>query len=317
MPAAERSTIPALDRPMPAAIAVTLAVAVDRLPPPASRCWTAACSRTCRTSCGARASPAGRRCSAFYRDPEVGAGRLLRWWRCRRSGSGRMSNRLAAERPCAVFWSCAEGEPALWRHLRMINQVLIPAEDASEGRRGTQPERAAVPAPGPERAGERAAAAGPGPVRPRARPGPGGGDACAGLWRDPLEVPRPPDLPAPVPRPAPAGPGADERAAEAVMVQASRLRIARFLKEPDAARCRAGSPTRSCGGRPSPARGPRPELGIREKQGRARWAYVMVLSGGKAATLPEVRGFVGNGEATPDQQVKALIRHTADALRRL
>ncbi|MEI4482811.1 MULTISPECIES: DUF4123 domain-containing protein [unclassified Phyllobacterium] len=33
---------------------------------------------------------------------------------------------LAIERPCAVFWSCPEGEQALWQHLRSINEVLIP-----------------------------------------------------------------------------------------------------------------------------------------------------------------------------------------------
>ncbi|MBB3649677.1 hypothetical protein FHX14_005918 [Rhizobium sp. BK619] len=33
---------------------------------------------------------------------------------------------LALEKPCAVFWSCQAGEDALWRHLRGINQVLVP-----------------------------------------------------------------------------------------------------------------------------------------------------------------------------------------------
>ncbi len=33
---------------------------------------------------------------------------------------------LACHRPCAVYWSCHAGEQALWRHLRSINQVLVP-----------------------------------------------------------------------------------------------------------------------------------------------------------------------------------------------
>ena len=33
---------------------------------------------------------------------------------------------IAAERPCAVFWSCPEGEDILYRHLRSLNEVLIP-----------------------------------------------------------------------------------------------------------------------------------------------------------------------------------------------
>lgn len=31
---------------------------------------------------------------------------------------------LAVTQPCAVFWSCPDGEVALWRHLRSINEVL-------------------------------------------------------------------------------------------------------------------------------------------------------------------------------------------------
>jgi len=46
--------------------------------------------------------------------------------------------KLAFERPCAVFWSCQDGEQALWRHLRGINQVLVPDDRIPEndGRSG-------------------------------------------------------------------------------------------------------------------------------------------------------------------------------------
>ncbi len=33
---------------------------------------------------------------------------------------------LAMRRSCGVFWSCPEGEQALWRHLRSINEIMIP-----------------------------------------------------------------------------------------------------------------------------------------------------------------------------------------------
>jgi hypothetical protein len=33
---------------------------------------------------------------------------------------------LALEKPCAVFWSCLEGEQVLWKHLRSLNEILIP-----------------------------------------------------------------------------------------------------------------------------------------------------------------------------------------------
>jgi hypothetical protein len=57
------------------------------------------------------------------------------------------------------------------------------------------------------------------------------------------------------------------------------------------------------------------ELGTEIERGRARWAYVMMLSDGRAAGLPEVRGFIRNGSASPDEQVSALMKHTAQALR--
>ncbi|MGO4450589.1 DUF4123 domain-containing protein [Phyllobacterium sp. TAF24] len=46
---------------------------------------------------------------------------------------------LALKKPCAVFWSCPDGEQALWQHLRSINKVLvpddqIPGNDGSLGR---------------------------------------------------------------------------------------------------------------------------------------------------------------------------------------
>ncbi len=38
---------------------------------------------------------------------------------------------LALEKPCAVFWSCDAGGDVLWRHLRTINEILVP-DDRSE-----------------------------------------------------------------------------------------------------------------------------------------------------------------------------------------
>jgi hypothetical protein len=39
---------------------------------------------------------------------------------------------LALERPCAVFWSCPKGEQTLWRHLRTINEILVPDDRIQE-----------------------------------------------------------------------------------------------------------------------------------------------------------------------------------------
>jgi hypothetical protein len=41
----------------------------------------------------------------------------------------------------------------------------------------------------------------------------------------------------------------------------------------------------------------------------------MMLSDGKAADVKEVRSFIRNGAASPDEQVSALMKHTAAALR--
>jgi len=46
--------------------------------------------------------------------------------------------KLASEQPCAVFWSCPEGERALWHHLRTINEILIP-KSASSNPGGADP----------------------------------------------------------------------------------------------------------------------------------------------------------------------------------
>lgn len=46
---------------------------------------------------------------------------------------------LALAKPCAVFWSCPGGDMALWRHLRSINEILIPAETASGVTIGSKP----------------------------------------------------------------------------------------------------------------------------------------------------------------------------------
>jgi hypothetical protein len=73
--------------------------------------------------------------------------------------------------------------------------------------------------------------------------------------------------------------------------------------------------TRSFGGAALASETSAGELGIETERGRARWAYVMMLSDGKAADIKEVRSFIQNGEAGPDAQVKALMGHTIAALR--
>jgi hypothetical protein len=53
------------------------------------------------------------------------------------------------------------------------------------------------------------------------------------------------------------------------------------------------------------------ELGIRTEQGRGRLAYLMILTDERAAQLPEVRAIITNGESSPDNQVRRLIAESA------
>ena len=46
---------------------------------------------------------------------------------------------LALDVPCAVFWSCPDGGELLRRHLRSINEILIPDQAAAEGRAESRP----------------------------------------------------------------------------------------------------------------------------------------------------------------------------------
>ncbi|WP_155888452.1 DUF4123 domain-containing protein [Inquilinus limosus] len=219
---------------------------------------------------------------------------------------------LAAARPCAVFWRWPAGDMALWRHLRTINEVLIPVESGPEAGSDPPMERVLF------RHWDPNVLASVLPLLDPAQFARVLGHACAVVMHAPdygglKEAPRSADLP-----PPPRGPlrlsAVQMMELQDAMVHASRLRIARFLK----------------GQMPSEAVGitdeylwratlasekSAAELNIRTEQGRARWTYLMVLSGGQAAALPEVRGFIGSGEAGPDAQVKALIQHTADALR--
>jgi hypothetical protein len=56
-------------------------------------------------------------------------------------------------------------------------------------------------------------------------------------------------------------------------------------------------------------------LGIRSERAHARWAYLMMLSGGLAARTREATEFIRQGP-NPDENVKILVDETAAAIRR-
>ena len=57
------------------------------------------------------------------------------------------------------------------------------------------------------------------------------------------------------------------------------------------------------------------DLGIRSAGGHQRWAYLMTATEGRAADDPQVRGFIRDGEGTPDAQVKVAMKDLVATLR--
>jgi hypothetical protein len=222
--------------------------------------------------------------------------------------------KLDEEKPCVVFWSCTNEQDLLWRHLRSINEVLIPLEG---------PDAAALDAPKYERVLFRhwdpnvLGSILPIFTRPQIARVLGPANAVVmhapdygGLKR----ARRPADLPPMPPGPLRIEPDQMEKLKTA-MIHSSRLRIARFLRSnipPEFSGVDDEFVWRATLHSEKSA----DELGIRTEQGRARWTYLMTMSDGKAASFPEVRNYVRDGDDTPDNRVKSLIQHAADALRR-
>lgn len=305
--------IPVLDLPDIDAVARTLAAALDSAPHPLHAVLDGALFDDLPGDL-LRAGFSSRSLFLEHGDEEVE--RAGPWLLTLDSARARdHAQALAVAQPCAVFWSCPEGEMALWRHLRTINEALIPVESA-----------VAESAPAANPAFERVmfrhwdpnvlAAVMPlldeaqfarmfGPASHIVINGPDTG----GLKR----VPRPENLPPPPHGPLRLSQQQMEGLKEAV-VHSSRLRIARFLRRnvPDHF---SGIDDEFLWATALASESSADGLGIETERGRARWAYVMMLSDGRAADIAEVRGFIRNGPAGPDAQVSALMKHTAAALR--
>lgn len=223
---------------------------------------------------------------------------------------------LDAKNACAVYWSSPTGTEALYRHLRTVNEVMIPLEDKvgnpSQPANSSNYERVLFRHWDPNVLGAIL------PILTRPQLARFLGPADCVVFNAPdyggvKRVKAPPDLPTPPLGPLRIEPNQMERL-KAAMLHSSRLRIARFLK--------ANAPPHFTGlnddffwGATLASEVTADDLGIKTERGRACWAYVMVLSDGKAAELPDVRNFISEKDTTPDKQVKLLIGHTADAIR--
>jgi hypothetical protein len=212
---------------------------------------------------------------------------------------------LALAQPCAVFWSCPEGEMALWRHLRTLNEVMIPVEGSAreEADQPAQYERVmfrhwdpnVIAAVMPVLDAEQFARMfGPSTYIFINAPDYGG------LKR----IPKPDSLP-----PAPPGPlrltpdqiGDLKRA----MVHSSRLRIGRFLRRT------ASEETKQFDDRQllevvdqynRQARA----LGVDEERAQTRFAWLMLCSKGQFILSPGVKAYLGSGDGTPSSRVHRL-----------
>ncbi|OLP47041.1 DUF4123 domain-containing protein [Rhizobium oryziradicis] len=224
--------------------------------------------------------------------------------------------RLEATQPCAVYWSCKQGEEILHKHLRTINEVLIPLEEAQLDGNGskttTHYERVLFRHWDPNVLGAVL------PLLTRPQFSRFLGPATSILFNAPdyggIKRAKVPDnMPAAPPGPLRLEPDQMEKL-KAAMLHSSRLRIARFLK--------GNIPPHFSGvnddfvwGATLASEKSADELGIKTERGRARWAYVMMMSDGKAAEGAEVRNYIRDGGDTPDNRVKSLIQHIVNALR--
>jgi hypothetical protein len=213
---------------------------------------------------------------------------------------------LSVSRSCAVFWSTHEGEQGLWRHLRLLNQVLVPLGSPPTTTRmlfrhwDPAVLAAVLPTLDPPQSLR---------VLPQGTevvlyaPDNGGIQSFASPNAEiaPARVPLQFEL-------------QQMEQIRQAMVQASRLRTARFLRssKPDHFQ---GTTDAFFWGATLASEQSADALGIRSERARARWAYLMMLSDGKAVEQPEVTAFLTAGPQSPDVRVRDLMRHTVDALR--
>jgi hypothetical protein len=215
---------------------------------------------------------------------------------------------LALERPCAVFWSCASGEQALWRHLRTINEVMIhdaryPLNDGSPGRpvkyervllRHWDPNVLAPIVPLLD-AAQLAQLFGPAQAIFINATTKGGV----------MQFQRPADLPR-----APAGMltirpqqlAALEKGSQAAYCQ----RMSEILRQM-APQETAGMSQQQLNERVLRYEASGNRLGLTQERSLGIWGYFMLASGDRFENKPEIREFLRDGPGTPDENVETLL----------
>ncbi|WP_051247648.1 DUF4123 domain-containing protein [Inquilinus limosus] len=220
---------------------------------------------------------------------------------------------LAVAKPCAAFWCWAGGDMALWRHLRTINEVLIPAQGAPENggaARGT--ERVLFRHWDPNVLASVLALLDPaqfarvlGHGRAIVLNAPDHG----GVRR----APRPADLPS-----APRGPlrltAEQMDDLQDSMRHASRQRIRRYLLDVAPREIGVLGERRLDEIILESERTGR-TLGLVSERARGRWAYIMVRTNGRALEQPGLREWITDGAGPPDAKVRVFLQAMARAER--
>jgi hypothetical protein len=233
--------------------------------------------------------------------------------------NSRTRDRLLAvidDKPAAVFWCCPDGQHVLFRHLRSINVVVIPAGQAGDADNNSNPasERhvffrhydPTVLALLLEILEPAQIARFMGPATQVVFFAPGSG---------PFVAVRPEDLP-----PAPRGPlrfSTEQIAAlEGRMLERSRSKIAEYLRDV------APTHTASLGDENLLAHvvrseGAAREFGIHSERAVGQLAYLMLISNSRILEIPPARAFLANGPGHPDDRPgQLMLNMTAELGRR-
>lgn len=232
---------------------------------------------------------------------------------------------LIGARPAAVFWHCAEGGEALYKHLRGINMVLYPRA-ALAGMPDPPP-----PADGPEKVPDshrrvvfRHADANVMAQVLYAMDAPElarfyGPADCLFFAPDPdwaggrpwLQAPRPADLPAPARGALALSMPTIERM-QAVRDARHRRRIATYLRKV-APEQTAGMDDAALEVATAGFMAEAKTHGVRSESAMGRWGYLQLLTGGQMGRQPEVTDYLAKGDPakTPDERVRDLMHMAA------
>lgn len=221
---------------------------------------------------------------------------------------------LIGDRPAAVFWQCPGGGDRLFRHLRGINMIAIPALGAGAGGAGTDTVLF-----------RHADANAMSQIAPVLRPeqtarllGPATRLVCVPDedWRGEeavLTLARPDPVP-PVPLGLLTLDAAQMAQMETLRAAGTARRMRGYLRRHLPAEMR-DMPEAQIDMIVARSRKSGNAFGLRSAGAHQRWAWLMAVTEGRVADDPEMRAFLADPDATPDEQVREAMRGTVALLK--